>query len=58
MYAIGSRMIGLLVDTQDIEQTIQTLHQEYDTKEERIRKDVTELLTELKRNGLVETDVV
>ena len=51
---VGTRIWSLLVETQDVETTVQTLLREYDVEEIRLRKDVAALIDRMQERGLLD----
>lgn len=51
---VGTRFLTLLGDSESIEQAFETLLMEYDVEADTLRVDLTELLTKLSEQGLVE----
>jgi hypothetical protein len=51
---VGARIFTVLTERPTIEAGLQTLHEEFDVEEERLRADVTRLVGELLDGGLVE----
>ena len=51
---VGTRFLTLLSNSESIEQAFETLLAEYDVEAEVLRGDLTELLTDLREQGLVE----
>jgi predicted DNA-binding transcriptional regulator len=51
---VGTRIWSLLVETQDVELTVQTLLREYDVEEIRLRNDVAALIGRMQERGLLD----
>lgn len=51
---VGTRFLTLLSDSETIEQAFETLLAEYDVEADQLRVDLTDLLAELRDQGLVE----
>ena len=51
---VGTRFLTLLSNSETIEQAFETLLAEYDVEAAQLRVDLTELLADLREQGLVE----
>jgi DNA-directed RNA polymerase delta subunit len=51
--ATGKQMLQLLVRPLSIEEIVTEVAKEYDVSDEQIRKDLSELVTNLKHHGLI-----
>ena len=51
---VGTRFLTLLSNSETIEQAFETLLAEYDVEADQLRVDLTDLLAELRDQGLVE----
>ncbi len=54
--AVGRRIFELLSENPDKKAVLETLMEEYDVEEDRLRADIDRFLSELKERGLAETD--
>ena len=54
--AIGTRIWQLIKETNELQSIFDTLLEEYDVSEERLRLDITALLTEIEGLGLVKLE--
>ncbi|MEH6518324.1 MAG: PqqD family protein [Halioglobus sp.] len=54
--AIGTRIWQLIKETNELQSIFDTLLEEYDVSEERLRVDITNLLTEIEGLGLVKLE--
>ena len=51
---VGTRFLTLLSNSETIEQAFETLLAEYDVEADQLKVDLTELLADLREQGLVE----